>query len=223
MIRKAFIVLALSACTPAGGAETPGALPIEWTVGPAEPIAGEAAVHLALSYRERGSYSNHSKTWPLRELEGLGAGELGSQAGAPVRFTLVRKAGRLDCEGIARRQRGSGDCVFSPDAAFAAALERRGIVRPTLRQQYQLAVQDVDLALVEELERQDYPRPTVDKLVAMAIHRVNVPFLRASTPPATASAISTISSPSGSTESLRKPCASWPPSARAIGASRPVI
>lgn len=178
MFRKVLIAIAATACAPAGSAQPSGTLPVEWTIAPTEPIGGEAAVQLELSYRERGSSSNNSEPWPLRALEGLGAVELASPAGGAVRFQIVREAGRLDCEGVARRQRGSGDCIFSPDAGFAAALERRGIGRPSLRQQYQLAVQDVGLALVEELARQDYPRPTVDQLVALGIHGADVEFLR---------------------------------------------
>jgi hypothetical protein len=178
MIRKALIVIAVAGCAPAGGAETPNGLRVEWTAGPADPMGGEPAVHLALSYRERGGHSSHSRAWPLRQLEGLGSAQLASEAGAPVRFTIARQAGRLDCEGLARRRRGTGECVFSPDASFASELQRRGIGRPTTAQQYQLAVQDVGLPLVEELARQDYPRPSVDQLVAMGIHGATVPFLR---------------------------------------------
>lgn len=182
MTRKALLAAALAVLATSGGAQpsapSAGTLPVEWTIGPAEPVAGEPAVHLALAYRERGGSSNNSEDWPISELEGLGAADMASEAGAPVRFRIVREAGRLDCEGTIRRRRGTGDCLFAADSGFAAALERRGIGRPTLRQQYQLAVQDVGLALVEELARQDYPRPNVDQLVAMGIHGADVRFLK---------------------------------------------
>lgn len=176
MIRNAFIALSTGALLSASvsAAET---WPVDWTISPARSGAGNA-VQLALSYKTpRGGQSMNSRTRSLKELQGLSPAQLSSN-GSPVRFRIVREAGTLDCAGLVRRGRGTGECGFSADPGFAAALERRSIGRPTLQQHYQLAMQDVGLPLVDELNRQGYERPTVNKLVAAGIHGVSLPYVR---------------------------------------------
>lgn len=177
MIRKALITAfagAIAAVLPAAPTEES---PIEWTISPR---AGEAidTVQLSLKYQtSRGGRSEHSGPRRLSELQGMTAAHLASQGG-PAAFRIAREAGTLDCRGVAGAGRGAGECRFLADSNFAAALERRGIGRPTIQQQYYLAMQDVGLALVTELERQGYRPITIDKLVAAGIHRVTIPYVR---------------------------------------------
>lgn len=161
------------------GGDTAQALPIEWTMGPAGAKAGPDKVQLSLSYRTQGEgRSTNSRPHKLAELQGLSSEQLASSTGVQTRFRIVREAGTLDCSGIVRQARGTGECDFLPDAAFAANLERRGIGRPGLRDHYQLTVQDVGTPLIEELERGGYSRPSVDDLVAAGIHGVTAPYVR---------------------------------------------
>lgn len=154
-------------------------LPIEWTISPTK-SDGRAGpeVHLALSYRLGKSRSMNSRSYALSELQGLTAQQLSSREGAPAGFSLVREAGRVDCSGIVHQWRGTGECGFLPNAAFSAALERRGIGRPTLQQQYQLALQNVGTPLLQELERQGYKQPDLKSFVAAGIHGVTAPYVR---------------------------------------------
>jgi hypothetical protein len=152
-------------------------LPIEWTISPRHG-EGEGAVQLSLSYRTPdGGHSMNSAPRLLSDLQGLTAAQLAS-AGGPAAFRIAREAGMLDCRGVAGGGRGAGECNFHPDLGFAAALERRGIGRPSPRQQYHLAMQGVGMPLVTELERQGYGPISIDKLVSAGIHRVSVPYLR---------------------------------------------
>ena len=96
----------------------------------------------------------------------------------PVRFALVREAGRLDCSGNAGNARGSGTCAFSADAAFAARLAEAGIGRPTERQAYNLTLAKVGQELIDELGRHGYERPDIDGLVSMGIHGVTASYVR---------------------------------------------
>ena len=176
MLRKVLFAAAIAALASTGVAQSSEELPIEWTISPTQ-AAGN--VHLSLSSRTRGGGQNMNSTeWPLSDLQGLSPAQLGSAEGTPVRFRIVREAGLIDCEGMMRRERGTGECSFAPDAGYAAALERRGIGRPSVRQQYQLAVSNARMALFEELERQGYERPSIDDLVGAAIHGVTVPYLK---------------------------------------------
>jgi hypothetical protein len=173
MSKPRFGLLALALAAPAASAM--GGT-IEWTATPASPVGGEAAVQLMLTSRDGGGRSVVSRPATLRSLEGLDAATLSS--GGPVAFRIAREAGRLDCSGTAARKRGEGRCGFTPDAAFAAELARRGVGRPSASQQYQLALHDVRLALVAELDRQGYARPSVGDLTGAAIHGVTPGYLR---------------------------------------------
>lgn len=152
-------------------APSTGTLRVQWE---AEPSDEAGKVQLSLRHRTRNSNSHNSSDYALRDLEGLDPSREG-----PVRFRMVREAGTLDCSGNVRAGRGSGDCVFAADSGYAAALDQRGIDRPSIQNQYQLALQDVRIALVDELERQGYREPDVDELVALGIHGADLDYLRA--------------------------------------------
>jgi hypothetical protein len=143
---------------------------IDWTLAPGA-ASGQARLRIAV----RAEQSTSTADIPAAELQGLGD----PPADGPVRFSLVREAGRLDCEGTVRERRGAGDCRFTGDEAFAGALERRGIGRPDTREQLELALRGVGLALVDELERQGYRPPTASNLVAVGIFRIDPAWLKA--------------------------------------------
>lgn len=177
MIRKMLIVLVSSAMLGAPGTAA-NSLPIEWSISPAGIERGSEKVQLTLTRRLEGNgRSMQSRPLPLAELQGLSQAQLDS-AGSPASFRIVREAGVLDCQGVVRQHRGTGECSFAPDARFASELERRGIGRPTEHQQFQLAIQNVRLALVADLERQGYERPSVGTLTAASIRGVSLSYLQ---------------------------------------------
>ncbi|HEX8215732.1 MAG TPA: hypothetical protein VF582_09735 [Allosphingosinicella sp.] len=179
MVSKVLVVAAGVVALGWIGAAAAQSLPIEWTISPSGSANGANAVQLALSYRTEGKgRSTHSGPHPLSELQGLTAEQIASLEGSPARFRIVREAGALDCNGIVRRARGTGECSFLADAGFAAALQRRGLGRPSLSQHYQLMLQNVGTPLLEELERQGYRRPDLDGLVSAGIHGVSASYVR---------------------------------------------
>jgi hypothetical protein len=143
---------------------------IRWDLSERAP---ERAVLHIRAWSGRNS-SDSTFALPLADLQGLPS----PGTNGPVRFRLVREAGRVDCDGTVADRRGSGDCRFTADAAFADALERRGVGHPTEREQLELTLRDVDLALVDEMQRQGY-RPKPSDLVAAGIFRIDVPWLKA--------------------------------------------
>ncbi len=120
--------------------------------------------------------SSSGRTVSVDQFEGLSA--LLSGNGGPARFTLRRDAGTFTFEGTIRSGAGAGTYSFAPNPAFAAELEKRGIARPSARQQYELARADVGLALVDELTSQGYTKPTLEQLVKAGNHGVSVEFVR---------------------------------------------
>ena len=121
--------------------------------------------------------SNWSSGYDLGELQGLSSGQLNGSS-QPVRFALVREAGRLDCSGTAGDRQGIGTCGFAADAGFAGRLASGGIGRPTDRQAFNLTLANVRYELVDELGRHGYDKPDVDDLVAMGIHGATAAYVR---------------------------------------------
>jgi hypothetical protein len=167
------------------------ALAVAFSAGATEPIRvdftlapdrAEASsfetVRLGLSFSSsRGGHSQFTQPRRLAELQGLTGQNLASETGAEARFRLAAEAGRLDCDGVVRRGRGAGECLFTPDEGFAEALSRRGLGRPTAQQQLVLALQGADLQVLDELDRQGYAKPDLDDFVAAAVHGVDLAYL----------------------------------------------
>lgn len=164
-----------TAAEPAADARPLGA--ISWSIDtPAAPGADRVQVRFRTG---SGNDNSHwSSAMPLADLAGLAPAALRATATAPVRFSLAREAGRLDCEGSAAAGSGNGTCAFSPSSAFAEILAARGIGRPSDREAYHLTLADVRAELVDELRRHDYRTPTMKDLVAMGIHRVTPQYVR---------------------------------------------
>lgn len=103
---------------------------------------------------------------------------LGGGAG-PVTFHVVHDAGRLDCRGaLTASFAGGGQCRFTPDAAFARAMQGRGIGTPTARQQLAMLMVDARLALADGLIREGLRPRDNDDLIAAAALDVTPAYVR---------------------------------------------
>jgi beta-lactamase regulating signal transducer with metallopeptidase domain len=148
--------------TPAqDGTTTSGA----WEIQPSE-----RAGRVYLELRQR--HSNNGREVALSSLQGLSA-----SASGPVTFTLKRDAGTFSFEGTVRNGSGAGAYTFTPSAAFADALEKRGIGRPAAGQQHEMAKSDVSLALLDDLTAQGYQKPSIEDLVRAGQHGVDPDFV----------------------------------------------
>jgi hypothetical protein len=82
-------------------------------------------VHLNLERRtQRGGRSQMGESYDFAELQGLNREQ--ALSGGPVRFSLVREAGRIDCEGTFQNGKGSGTFTFTANPAFVSAMKSRG-------------------------------------------------------------------------------------------------
>jgi hypothetical protein len=170
------IAAALLLCASPAAAQAPFAG--DWTMRPAtQPEAslpeleGAPGVHLAL--RDPGLNTRYV---PLARFQGLTAAQL-SSAG-PARFRLRQDAGTFAFEGAFAGGRGMGRFGFTPDPAFAAELERRGMERPTPEQQFSMARHGVALAYLDELAAQGYARPTTAALDRAGMSGADLLYLR---------------------------------------------
>jgi hypothetical protein len=135
--------------------------------------ADRVQLHLRGGDDRRGS--NMSKSFAVRDLHGLDVAAL--RAGRPLRFALVREAGRVDCAGSGSSGRSGGRCSFTPDPAFADFLASRGMGRPSVEQSFTLAMVNASRGLIEAIHQARYPAPKPDTLAGLAAVGVDARYI----------------------------------------------
>jgi beta-lactamase regulating signal transducer with metallopeptidase domain len=131
-----------------------------------------ASVHLNL----RTLHSSNGTTLPLARFKDLTASQI-SGAGT-VHFSSQREAGTFVFDGVCRGGLCGGTYAFEPNASFAAELTRRGIGAPTPQQQYELALADAGVTLLDELSTRGYQKSNVSDFVRAAEHGVDLEYVR---------------------------------------------
>lgn len=133
------------------------------------------------NFRESGD-GKHRNNWSSgfmpSELIGLDTSGFRSSGTRPLRFTVVREAGRLDCGGTGGSGYASGHCRFTPDAAFDQLLLNHGVSRPTAEQGIGLMALDVRRELVDAITSAGYPAPKIDDLMALTALGVDDRYIR---------------------------------------------
>jgi hypothetical protein len=144
-------------------------------------------LHLSLERRtEGGGRSQMGQTYDFAELQGLTREQ--ALAGGPVKFSLVREAGRIDCEGSFQGGKGSGSFTFTPDRGFVAAMKGRGFDfekaswredgRDSDNKLFAAATLNVTTALADDLLSADFGKLDVDDLFKAAIFKIDSRFMR---------------------------------------------
>ena len=72
----------------------------------------------------KGHRNQTGQGFEFSDLQGLTREQ--ALAGGPVSFSLVREAGRIECEGSFQNGKGSGTFRFTGNAAFVSAMKNRG-------------------------------------------------------------------------------------------------
>ena len=145
-----------------------------WELRPWSDNTGVTSVHLRMT--DGNSSNGHSLQ--LSALDGMSADKLTGSGSSTVHFTLKRDAGSFTFDGVCANRACGGTYAFTADPNFAAELAKRGIARPTDIQQYEMALDDVRLALVDELKSQGYATPSIDDLVHAGQHGVTFEYVR---------------------------------------------
>jgi hypothetical protein len=73
---------------------------------------------------DKGGRHQHGQSFDFSELQGLSREQ--ATNGGPVSFSLVREAGRIDCEGTFQNGKGSGTFRFTGNPSFVSAMKSRG-------------------------------------------------------------------------------------------------
>ena len=171
--------LLLAAAGPATG-HTESAFPlVDWSIERSGNQSGKVQLALRTRSNRGNGSSNWSTDYSLSELQGLSANQLEGRGAGPVRFALVREAGRLDCNGSAGNRVGNGTCRFTADQGFAALLQSRGVGRPDPKDSYHLAMSAVGRGHLDALAANGYPTASVSQLVALGIHGATPGYIQA--------------------------------------------
>lgn len=147
-----------SACVAAGGHDAafslyPGSRP------------GEIQARFDFDGRRGSDWTTSLK---MQVLTGLDPSALRGPGQNPLRFSIARDTGRLDCAGQGGGGQASGRCDFSVSAPFAQRLRANGIAPPTRKQWIGLFATDVRTELVTAIAAARYPAPSIDSLMALA-------------------------------------------------------
>jgi hypothetical protein len=151
------------------------AAPSEWIHFTLEPERGQSA-QIRASFRDQSrerDQNNWSTGFLPSELVGLDLSGFRASGSRPLHFALVREAGRLDCSGNGGGSHASGNCSFTPDAAFTQLLASRGIGKPTRNQAFGLMAVNARRDVIDAVAAAHYPTPAIDDLMALSALGVN--------------------------------------------------
>ena len=182
----AVFALALVALAGApGAARAQAVLTGEWTAS----VKSEEPNKIQLNFERRtgkGGRNQHGSAYDFAELQGLSREQ--AQAGGPVKFSLVREAGTIECEGSFQNGRGSGTFRFTASQGFVSAMRARGFdFEKTSRSGHDGAAEErlfsaaalnVTTALADDLLAADFGRLDVDDLFKAAIFKIDSKFMR---------------------------------------------
>jgi hypothetical protein len=144
------------------------AAPSDWVSFNLEAQRDRSEIHASFHDQSRGRDENHwSNGFKPSELIGLDVAGFYSAGSRPLRFAVVREAGRLDCGGNGGSARMSGNCNLTPNAGFMQMLASHGIGRPNREQAFGLVALDVHRSLIDAVAAARYPTPSVDELMSM--------------------------------------------------------
>ncbi|HEX8189572.1 MAG TPA: hypothetical protein VF586_14545 [Pyrinomonadaceae bacterium] len=145
-------------------------------------------LHLSLERpTEKGGRSQMGQTYDFAELQGITRAQ--AEGGGPVRFALVREAGRVDLEGSFQNAKGSGTFRFTPDRGFFGAMKSRGFDFENISARdhergepedklFAAAMLNVTTALADDLLSADFGKLEVEDLFKAAIFKVDSRFMR---------------------------------------------
>lgn len=176
MLRRIVVLctaLALAAGTSAGAADVQGG----WTARIQKEHPGK--VYFSL---QTGHHRQYGQLIEPRVLRGLTSADIESDAGASVRFELVRDAGTVRLEGSFQNGRGMGDFTFVPDEGYWNRLRALGVRSGTMtgddeRDLFELAMIDVSTDFIRSMQDIGY-HETLDKYVAFKIFDVTPAYVR---------------------------------------------
>jgi hypothetical protein len=127
------------------------------------------------------------QTYDYADLQGLSRER--ALSNGPVKFSLAREAGTIDCEGTFQNGKGSGTFRFTGNQSFVSAMKSRGFdfeskssassdERNPEDRLFAATTLNVTTALADDLLSADFGKLDVDDLFKAAIFKVDSKFMR---------------------------------------------
>jgi hypothetical protein len=142
-------------------------------------------IHLSFTRETQWGKNQNGQSYSYDELRGLTRQQ--AEAGGAVRFSLVREAGTVECEGFFTNGKGSGTFTFTPDRSFVDAMRSRGFdfeksdgkgkhddIGSRL---FTAAMVNVTTALADDLRAANFADLDVGDLFKAAIFKVDSKFI----------------------------------------------
>jgi len=147
----------------------------------------ESRINLHFERRtEKGRHNEIGQSYEFAELQGLTREQ--ALLDGPVKFSLVREAGNIECEGNFQNGKGSGTFRFSSSQAFVSAMKSRGFDfekdPPTTEEGrledrlFTAAALSITTALADDLTSAGFGKLGVGDLFKAAIFKVDSAFMR---------------------------------------------
>ena len=125
------------------------------------------------------------QSFEFADLQGLSREQ--ALNGGPVSFSLVREAGRIDCEGSFQNGKGSGTFRFTGNLAFVSAMKSRGFDFETSMNDdadrgenklFAATTLNVTTALADDLLSAGFGKLQTEDLFKAAIFKIDSKFMR---------------------------------------------
>lgn len=144
-------------------------------------------IYLSFSRKtEKGDRNQMGSTFAYDELKGLSREQ--SLGSGSVKFSLVREAGTIDCEGTFQNGKGVGTFVFTANQGFVDAMKSRGFDFEkfssknnddnTENRLFAAATLNVTTALADDLLSANFGKLETEDLFKAAIFKVDSKFMR---------------------------------------------
>lgn len=156
----------------------------DWTAKASEKSPDKLQLSFSRRTSENGKNQNGS-SFSYSDLQGLTREQT---AGGGVRFSIVRDAGTIECEGSFQAGKGSGTFRFIPNSSFVSAMQSRGFdfTKSTSKNSYQdtteerlltAAMLNVTVALADDLRSANFDDLDVGDLFKAAIFKIDGKFM----------------------------------------------
>lgn len=146
-------------------------------------------IHISFERRsENGGKSQNGSGYLYSDLQGLTQSQ--ATGSGAVKFSLVREAGTIVCEGSFQNGKGSGTFVFTANPQFVSGMKSRGFDfeksskddddndNDPLERLFCAATLNVTTALADDLLSANFGKLDVDDLIKAAIFKVDSKFMR---------------------------------------------
>lgn len=157
----------------------------EWTANISS--KDNSKIHLNFQRPSNKGHKNQmGQSYEFSELQGLSREQ--ALSGGPVSFSLVREAGRIDCEGTFQNGKGSGTFRFTGNPAFVSAMKSRGFDFEARtgdddtdhweNKLFSATALNITTALADDLNSAGFGKLQTDDLFKAAIFKINSAFMR---------------------------------------------